>query len=129
MGYSIPAAFGAKYAAPKKKVVAVMGDGAFQMSMMELSTIKQFGMNVAIIVFNNGFLGMVREYQHYKLDDRYNMVELHNTPKLDKIAEAYEMKYLCASSMAGAQTLIDEVVKNDECVICEVIVDPMDLAK
>ena len=129
MGYSIPAAFGAKYAAPKKKVVAVMGDGAFQMSMMELSTMRQYGMNVALIVFNNGYLGMVREYQHYKLDDRYNMVELHNTPKLDKIAEAYEMKYLRASSQAEAEALIDELMKKDECVLCEVVVDPMDLAK
>ena len=129
MGYSIPAAFGAKYAAPKKKVLAVMGDGAFQMSMMELSTMKQFGMNVAIIVFNNGYLGMVREYQHYKLDDRYNMVELHNTPKLDKIAEAYDMKYLKASSMKEAEILIDELVQKDECVLCEIVVDPMDLAK
>ncbi|SEK31351.1 acetolactate synthase, large subunit [Butyrivibrio sp. ob235] len=129
MGYSIPAAFGAKYAAKGKKVVAVMGDGAFQMSMMELSTLRQYGMNVGIIVFNNGYLGMVREYQHYSYDDRYNMVELHNTPKLDKIAEAYDMKYLRASSQAEAKVLIDELVKNDECVLCEVVVDPMDLAK
>lgn len=129
MGYSIPAAFGAKYADPKKKVVAVMGDGAFQMSMMELSTIRQHGMNVGIIVFTNGFLGMVREYQHYALNDRYNMVVLHNTPKLDKIAEAYDMKYLRASSQEEANKLIDELVQNDECVLCEVVVDPMDLAK
>lgn len=129
MGYSIPAAFGAKYADPKKKVVAVMGDGAFQMSMMELSTIRQYGMNVGIIVFTNGFLGMVREYQHYALNDRYNMVVLHNTPKLDKIAEAYDMKYLRASSQEEANKLIDELVQNDECVLCEVVVDPMDLAK
>ncbi|WP_026490623.1 MULTISPECIES: biosynthetic-type acetolactate synthase large subunit [unclassified Butyrivibrio] len=129
MGYSIPAAFGAKYAAPKKKVVAVMGDGAFQMSMMELSTLRQYGMNVSLIVFNNGYLGMVREYQHYALNDRYNMVVLHNTPKLDKIAEAYDMKYLRASSKAEADKLIEELMNTDECVLCEVVVDPMDLAK
>lgn len=129
MGYSIPAAFGAKYAAPKKKVLAVMGDGAFQMSMMELSTIRQYGMNIGIIVFNNGYLGMVREYQHYNLDDRYNMVILHNTPKLDKIAQAYDMKYLRASSGLEAEKLIEELISTDECVLCEVIVDPLDVTK
>ena len=129
MGYSIPAALGAKYAAPDKKVLAVMGDGAFQMSMMELSTLKQYGINVGIIVFNNGYLGMVREYQHYSLSDRYNMVELHNTPKLDKIAQAYDMKYLKASNQKEADSLVDELVSSEGCVLCEVIVDPMDLAK
>ncbi|MCR5656489.1 MAG: biosynthetic-type acetolactate synthase large subunit [Butyrivibrio sp.] len=129
MGYSIPAAIGAKMADSQKKVVAVMGDGAFQMSMMELSTMRQYGTNVSVIVFNNGYLGMVREYQHYALDDRYNMVELHNTPKLDKIAEAYDMKYLRASSQKEAEALINEIAKKDECVLCEVVVDPLDLAK
>ncbi len=129
MGYSIPAALGAKYAAPSKKVVAVMGDGAFQMSLMELSTLRQYGINVSVIVFNNGFLGMVREYQHYSLDDRYNMVVLHNTPKLDKIAEAYDMKYLKANNQDEAEKLIDDMMADDGCTLCEVIVDPMDLAK
>ncbi len=129
MGYSIPAAFGAKMAAPNRRVVAVMGDGAFQMSMMELSTIRQYGVNVSVIVFSNKYLGMVREYQHYSLDDRYNMVTLHDTPKLSKIAEAYDMKYLRASSQKEAEKLIDDMLKNDECVLAEVVVDPMDLAK
>jgi acetolactate synthase-1/2/3 large subunit len=129
MGYSIPAALGAKYAAPGKTVVAVMGDGAFQMSMMELSTLRQYGINVKIIVMNNHYLGMVREYLHYQCDDRYNMVELHNTPKLDKIAEAYDMKYLKASNQAESEKLIEELLRTDESVLAEVVVDPMDLAK
>ena len=129
MGYSIPAAIGAKMAAPKRKVVAVMGDGAFQMSMMELSTMRQQDTNVSVIVFNNKYLGMVREYQHYKLDDRYNMVELHNTPDLSKIAEAYGMKYLKASSQKEAEKVIKELATKDDCILCEVVVDPMDVSK
>ncbi len=129
MGYSIPAALGAKFADPTKKVVAVMGDGAFQMSMMELSTLKQYGINVGIIVFSNNFLGMVREYQHYSLEDRYNMVVLHETPHLNKIAEAYDMKYIKAANQDEAEKLIDELMSCDESVLCEVVVDPMDLAK
>ncbi len=129
MGYSIPAALGAKYAAPNRTVVAVMGDGAFQMSMMELSTLKQYGINVKLIVFNNHFLGMVREYQHYSCEDRYNMVELHNTPKLDKIAEAYDMRYLRADNQKEAEKLIEDLFKEDDCVLAEVAVDPYDLAK
>ena len=129
MGYSIPAALGAKYADKNRKVVAVMGDGAFQMSMMELSTLKQYGINIGIVVFSNHFLGMVREYQHYSLNDRYNMVVLHDTPRLDKIAEAYDMKYLRANNQAEADKLVDELLASDECVLAEVVVDPMDLAK
>ena len=90
---------------------------------------RQYGIAASIIVFCNGYLGMVREYQHYSYNDRYNMVVLHNTPKLDKIAEAYDMKYLRASSQKEAEELVDELMKNDECVLCEVVVDPMDLAK
>ena len=129
MGYSIPAALGAKYAAPGKTVVAVMGDGAFQMSMMELSTLRQYGINVKLIVLNNHYLGMVREYLHYNCDDRYNMVELHNTPKLDKIAEAYDIKYLKANNQKEADKLIEDLLKDDECVLAEVLVDPDDLSK
>ncbi len=82
MGYSIPAAMGAKLAAPSKQVLAVIGDGAFQMSMMELATMRQYGINIKIIVMTNGFLGMVREHQHYAYDDTYSMVELKGDPEL-----------------------------------------------
>ena len=129
MGYSIPAAFGAKEADPNKTVVAVMGEGGFQMSMMELSTLKQYGNNVKIIIFRNNFLGMVREYQHYKLDDRYNMVILDESPKLDKIAEAYDMNYMKASNQEEAEELIEALLKDDAPVIAEIVVDPYDLAK
>ena len=82
MGYSIPAAMGARLAAKERQVVAVCGDGSFQMSMMELATIRQFSVPVKIIVLKNNYLGMVREYQHYTYKDHYSVVDLSGSPDL-----------------------------------------------
>ncbi|MBR5896266.1 MAG: biosynthetic-type acetolactate synthase large subunit, partial [Lachnospiraceae bacterium] len=82
MGYSIPAALGAKLADPKKQVIAVCGDGSFQMSMMELATINQVNAGIKIIVLKNNYLGMVREYQHFTYKDNYSVVELNDYPNL-----------------------------------------------
>ena len=127
MGYSIPAALGAKIADPKRQVVAVCGDGSFQMSMMELATMKQFDVPVKIIVLKNNYLGMVRQYQHFTYKDNYSVVDLSGSPKLDKIAAAYDMKYLRLENMEKAEEVIDEFLKNDERVLLECLIDPMDL--
>lgn len=129
MGYSIPAAMGAKIAKPDRQVIAVCGDGSFQMSMMELATIKQYGVKVKIIILKNNYLGMVREYQHYAYKDHYSVVELPGIPKLDKLSEAYEIKYMKLESMDNASCVIDEFLKEDETTILECLVDPMDLVK
>ncbi len=127
MGYSIPAAMGAKLGTPKKQVIAVCGDGSFQMSMMELATIMQYDVPVKIIVLRNNYLGMVRQYQHFAYDDKYSVVYLDNKPDLKKISEAYDIKYLKLSNMKKAEDVIDEFLKNDESVILECMIDPMDL--
>ncbi len=93
MGYSIPAAIGAKMAAPDKQVVAVCGDGSFQMSLNELATMRQNNVPLKVIVMKNMYLGLVREYQYNKYDSRYTMVSLEEIPNLAKIAEAYGMDY------------------------------------
>ena len=93
MGYSIPAAMGAKLADKNRQVIAVCGDGSFQMSMMELATMRQYDIPVKIIVLKNTVLGMVREYQHYAYKDNYSVVDLSGSPKLDMIAAAYDMNY------------------------------------
>lgn len=80
MGYSIPAAMGAKLGDMSKQVIAVCGDGSFQMSMMELATIQQYHIPVKIVVLRNNYLGMVREYQHYSYKDRYSVVDIAGTP-------------------------------------------------
>jgi acetolactate synthase-1/2/3 large subunit len=127
MGYSIPAAMGAKVAAPDRQVIAVCGDGSFQMSMMELATLQQHGIPVKIIVLKNNYLGMVRQYQHFTYKDSYSVVDLSGSPKLENIAAAYDMKYLRLENMEKAEEVIDEFLKNDERVLLECLIDPMDL--
>lgn len=129
MGYSIPAAMGAKYACPEKQVVAVCGDGSFQMSLMELATMKQHGIQGKIVVLNNGYLGMVREYQHYTYKDNLSVVDLTGSPDLSKIAAAYGFKYLCLENMNGAEEKIDEFLNSEESVLFELNIDPLDLVK
>ena len=127
MGYSIPAAMGVKLADRNRQVVAVCGDGSFQMSMMELATMRQFNVPVKIVVLKNNFLGMVREYQHYNYKDSYSVVDLSGSPDLEKLASAYDMKFMRLHTMENAQEAIEEFLEKDESVLLECIIDPMDL--
>lgn len=129
MGYSIPAAMGAKLADKKKQVIAVCGDGSFQMSMMELATMRQHDIPVKIVVLKNNYLGMVREYQHYTYKDNYSVVDLSGSPDLEKLSEAYGMKYLRLENMDHAKKTLDDFLMKDESVLLECIIDPMDLVK
>ncbi len=129
MGYSIPAAMGAKIAAPHKQVIAVCGDGSFQMSMMELATLRQHQVPLKIIVLKNNYLGMVREYQHYTYKDHYSMVDLSGSPDLEKLAEAYGMAFLRLANMDGCGETLDRFLQEEEPVLLECLIDPMDLVK
>lgn len=129
MGYSIPAAMGVKLANPKRQVIAVCGDGSFQMSMMELATMVQHGINVKIVVLKNNYLGMVREYQHYTYKDNYSVVDLSGSPDLDKLSQAYGIRFMRLKNMKKLDETLDEFLKNDDSVILECIIDPMDLVK
>ena len=129
MGYSIPAAMGAKLADKNRQVIAVCGDGSFQMSMMELATMRQYSIPVKIIVLKNGYLGMVREYQHYTYKDNYSVVDLSGSPMLDKIAAAYDMQYQLLENMDRAEEVLDAFLKEDTSVLLECLIDPMDLVK
>ena len=129
MGYSIPAAMGAKLAQPEKQVVAVCGDGSFQMSMMELATMRQYDVPVKIIVLKNNYLGMVREYQHYTYKDNYSVVDLSGSPDLEKLSSAYNMKFMRLANMELAEEVIQEFLAKDESVLLECLIDPMDLVK
>ncbi|MDE7224517.1 MAG: acetolactate synthase, large subunit, biosynthetic type, partial [Acetatifactor sp.] len=129
MGYSIPAAMGAKLADMDRQVIAVCGDGSFQMSMMELATMRQYQIPVKIIVLKNGYLGMVREYQHYTYKDNYSVVDLSGSPRLDKIAAAYDMQYQLLENMERAEEVLDAFLKEDASVLLECLIDPMDLVK
>ena len=129
MGYSIPAAMGAKLADRSRQVVAVCGDGSFQMSMMELATMRPFDVPVKIIVLKNNYLGMVREYQHYTYKDNYSVVDLSGSPDLSKLSAAYGLKFMRQETMEGAQETISAFLERDESVLLECLIDPMDLVK
>jgi acetolactate synthase-1/2/3 large subunit len=128
MGYSIPAALGAKLADKKKQVIAVIGDGAFQMCFMELATMRQYDVPVKIAVIKNGWLGLVRQYQHFTYNDRFSVTDLSGSPELSKIAEAYGMKYIRMANNSEMSEKLDDFLDKDESVLMEVLVDPSEIA-
>jgi len=90
MGFALPAAIGAKYGAPERTVITIAGDGGFQMTIQELGTIMQTGLDVKIIVMNNQFLGMVRQWQELFNDKRYSFVDIQS-PDFVEVAKAYRI--------------------------------------
>ena len=129
MGYSIPAAMGAKYAYKDRQVIAVCGDGSFQMSMMEFATMRQHGIKAKVIVIKNDYLGMVREYQHYTYKDRYSVVDLSGSPELSKIAEAYGMDFIRVKENSEAEQAIERFLSDENSCLMECDVAPLDLVK
>ncbi|WP_338406924.1 biosynthetic-type acetolactate synthase large subunit [uncultured Flavobacterium sp.] len=91
MGFALPAAIGAKFGAPEREVIAIMGDGGAQMNLQELGTIMQFKPNVKIIILNNGFLGMVRQWQELFHKKRYSFTDI-KSPNFVQVAKAYGIK-------------------------------------
>ena len=127
MGYSIPAAMGAKLGCPDRQAVAVCGDGSFQMSMCELATMRQHGSAAKVVVMKNGFLGMVREYQTKTYSNRFSVVDLSGSPNLEKIAEAYGIPFIRVENMSQADEAIERFLEKDETVLMEILVHPLDM--
>lgn len=124
MGYAIPAALGAKLAKPRRQVVAVCGDGSFQMSMCELGTIMQCGTPVKIIVMENGYLGMVREIQDKNYGGRHTATELHGNPDFVMLAKAYGMESALAENNRQAEALAAEMLASNKPYLLVCKVDP-----
>ena len=129
MGYSIPAAMGAKKGMMDRQVIAVCGDGSFQMSMMELATIRQHKIPVKVIVFTNTVLGLVREYQFNTYKGNYSVVDLSGNPNLEKLAQAYEIPFIRLENMDHVEEAIDKFLKDDETYLMECLIDPLDIAR
>ncbi len=119
MGYSIPCAVGAKMAAPEREVVAVCGDGSFQMQMMELATMVQEGIAVKIIIMRNNFLGMVRELQTKSFGDRQIAVDLDGSPDFVALAKAYGIEADRVCTMAEAEEKIEKLVSSKSAYLLE----------
>ena len=122
MGFALPAALGAKMAAPHREVVAVIGDGGYQMTIQELGTIFQTKAAVKIVVLNNDFLGMVRQWQQLFFEKRYASTEMVN-PDFVKIAEGYYIKAKRVNKRHELASAIEEMIKSKEPYFLEVIVE------
>lgn len=123
MGYSVPCAIGARLADPKREVVAICGDGAFQMSFMELATAVQHEVDIKVVVMTNTRLGMVRELQTNGYDDRQTAVFLDGSPDFIKLAEAYGIKAMRAYDQKTAKEAIELLRDYKGICLVEVVVD------
>ena len=125
MGFALPAALGAKMGAPEREVVAIIGDGGFQMTIQELGTIFQTQAAVKVVVLNNEFLGMVRQWQQLFFDKRYASTEMTN-PDFVKIAEGYFIDAKRVSTRDELGKAVDEMIASDRPYFLEVCVEKED---
>ncbi|WP_316773127.1 biosynthetic-type acetolactate synthase large subunit [Pedobacter frigiditerrae] len=121
MGFGLPAAIGAKYGAPDKTVVAVIGDGGFQMTLQELGTIMQFGADVKILILNNRFLGMVRQWQELFNEKRYSFVDI-TSPDFVKLADSYYIAGKRVSERESLVSSLEEMLNHKGSYLLEVMV-------
>ena len=122
MGFALPAAIGAKMGAPDREVIAIIGDGGYQMNIQELGTIFQTKTPVKIVVLNNSFLGMVRQWQEMFFDKRYASTEMVN-PDFVKIAAGYDIKANKVEKRENLQAAIQEMVASKESYFLEVVIE------
>lgn len=122
MGFALPAAIGAKLGAPEKEVIAIIGDGGFQMTIQELGTILQCGAAVKIVILNNNFLGMVRQWQQLFFDKRYSFTDIKN-PNFLKIAEGYGIQGHKVTAREELQAGLNTLLSSNESYLLEVIVE------
>jgi len=122
MGFGLPAAFGAKMGALDKQVILFVGDGGIQMTIQEMGTIAQTKAAVKVVLMNNNFLGMVRQWQELFFDKRYSSTELTN-PDFQKIAEAYGWNSKKVTDRKQLDSAISEMLESDKAYLLEVIIE------
>jgi acetolactate synthase-1/2/3 large subunit len=119
MGFGLPAAIGAKFGAPDRTVVAIIGDGGFQMTLQELGTIMQFNVDVKILILNNRFLGMVRQWQQLFHDKRYSFVDI-TSPDFVALAKAYYIEGQSVSERAELKNALKAMIEHQGPYLLEV---------
>lgn len=122
MGFALPAALGAKTGQPDKQVVAVIGDGGFQMTIQELATIFQYQIGVKVLILNNNFLGMVRQWQQLFFDKRYSSTELVN-PDFQLIAQGYGIACNKVEARENLSEAMDDFLNHKGPYLLEVVVE------
>jgi acetolactate synthase I/II/III large subunit len=126
MGFGLPSAIGAQFARPDKLVFALVGDGGFQMSIPELATMASYGLPVKIVVMNNGYLGMVRQWQTLFYNNRLSAVELDCFPDAEKLAAAYGFKGRTIDKPWELAPALEEAVREPGPYLLNVKVSPME---
>lgn len=124
MGFGLPASIGASFADPGRPVLAILGDGGFQMSTQELAVIREFNLPIKIVILNNGALGMVRQWQELFYEGRYSHSKNPVQPSFVKLAEAYDIKGYVVGTEEEADTILNEVLSHNEPVLLDFRVDP-----
>lgn len=122
MGFGLPAGIGAKYGAPDRTVCIFVGDGGLQMTLQEFGTIMEYDIDVKIILLNNNYLGMVRQWQELFFDERYSETHLKN-PDFVKIADAYHIKARKVTQRAELDDAIGEMLAHKGAYLLEVVVE------
>lgn len=121
MGFALPAAIGAKYGAPQRQVVAIIGDGGFQMTLQELGTIMQFDIPVKILILNNSFLGMVRQWQQLFHDRRYSFVNI-TSPDFVALAKSYSISGQKVEKREDLEGALKAMLDHPSSYLLEVVV-------
>lgn len=119
MGYGLPAAIGVKCAFPDKQVVDIAGDGSIQMNIQELATAAQYKINVKIVLLNNGYLGMVRQWQELFYEKRYSYTDMTYAPDFVKLAEAFGIVGLRATKPEEVEPILQKGLSLDKPVLMD----------
>lgn len=120
MGYGLPAALGAKVAHPEKTVIAIVGDGGIQMTAQEMVTLADYKIPVKIVVLNNSYLGMVRQWQEIFFEKRYSAVDISLSPDFVMLAKANRIAGVLIDNPAELEKVLKENIESDEPVLIEV---------
>lgn len=124
MGYGFPAAIGAQVAFPERLIIDIAGDGSIQMNIQELATAVQFGLPVKVVILNNGFLGMVRQWQELFYEKRYTWTHMNYAPDFVKLAEAYGAQGYRIESEDAVEPTLREAFANGKTTFVDVRVCP-----
>jgi acetolactate synthase-1/2/3 large subunit len=125
MGFGLPAAMGVQFAHPKAKVACVTGEGSIQMNIQELSTCKQYELPIKIVCLNNGYLGMVRQWQEFFYENRYSHSYMDSLPDFVKLAEAYGHVGIRVDKPGDVEAAMAEAFKlKDRLVFLDILTDP-----
>ncbi len=124
MGFGLPAAIGAAVGNPDREVLMFSGDGGFQMNMQELNTIRKYKLKVKMIIMDNSYLGMVRQWQELLFDKRYSGTDMNDNPDFLKLAEVFGIKAVRLEDAAHAEEIIRELAECQTSMLVHAVVDP-----